>query len=167
MNCMTSSVESEQWAATESFYGRVLEDDTLRPFFKKNRYGALARPAKHVYLHASRRTSRLYGKRPHAREHGLDDRHFDRFLGHFREAPSEVGVQADKVEKVTKPLEVNAALCWVAETASGKVLESSSWPATHLYRSPGILASGFSPAKLPVRKRVRNCAYRVEKRPRR
>jgi hypothetical protein len=36
---MTSSVESEPWAATESFYGRVLEDDTLRPFFKENRYG--------------------------------------------------------------------------------------------------------------------------------
>src|SRR6266571_3377739 len=41
----------------------------------------------------------------HAREQGLNDGHFDRFLGHFREALREVGVEADKVEKVTKLLE--------------------------------------------------------------
>lgn len=40
-----------------------------------------------------------------AREHGLKDGHFDRFLGHFREALNEVGVKADKVEKVVKLLE--------------------------------------------------------------
>ena len=36
---------------------------------------------------------------------GLSDGHFDRFLRHFREALSEVGVEAQKVEKVTKLLE--------------------------------------------------------------
>jgi truncated hemoglobin YjbI len=40
-----------------------------------------------------------------AREHGLNDGHFDRFLKHFREALSEVGVEADKAEKVIKLLE--------------------------------------------------------------
>jgi len=35
----------------------------------------------------------------HAREQGLNDGHFDRFFG------DGVGVQADKVEKVTKPLD--------------------------------------------------------------
>jgi hypothetical protein len=29
----------------------------------------------------------------HTREQGLNDRHFDRFLGHFREALNEVGVR--------------------------------------------------------------------------
>jgi truncated hemoglobin YjbI len=48
----------------------------------------------------------------HAREQELNDGHFDRFLSHFREALNEVGVKADKVEKVTKLLETrrNAVL---------------------------------------------------------
>lgn len=47
-----------------------------------------------------------------ARKHGLNDGHFDRFLMHFREALKEVGVKADKVQKVTKLLETrrNAVL---------------------------------------------------------
>jgi hemoglobin len=40
-----------------------------------------------------------------AREHGLNDVHFDRFLSHFREALKEVGVEAQKVEKVANLLE--------------------------------------------------------------
>ena len=47
-----------------------------------------------------------------AREQGLNDGHFDRFLRHFREALNEVGVEPNKVEKVTKLLETrrNAVL---------------------------------------------------------
>jgi truncated hemoglobin YjbI len=47
-----------------------------------------------------------------AREQGLSDGHFDRFLRHFLEALNEVGVEAGKVEKVTKFLETrrNAVL---------------------------------------------------------
>jgi truncated hemoglobin YjbI len=47
-----------------------------------------------------------------AREQGLNEGHFDRFLKHFREALNEVGVESDKVEKVTKLLETrrNAVL---------------------------------------------------------
>ncbi|MGA2610601.1 MAG: hypothetical protein ABSH01_24415 [Terriglobia bacterium] len=43
----------------------------------------------------------------HARvwEQGLNDGNFDSFLKHFCEALNEVGVQADKVEKVMKLLE--------------------------------------------------------------
>ncbi|PYU98047.1 MAG: hypothetical protein DMG10_29295 [Acidobacteria bacterium] len=71
------------WAATESFYRRVFADDTLRPFFKSTDMAQL-----------SARQSMF-----------LSNGHFDRFLSHFRESLNEVGVQADKVEKVTKLLE--------------------------------------------------------------
>jgi truncated hemoglobin YjbI len=37
----------------------------------------------------------------HAWEQGLNDGHFDRFLQHFGTALKEVGVEADKTEKVT------------------------------------------------------------------
>ena len=39
------------------------------------------------------------------REQGLNDTHFDAFLKHFRAALEEVGVKADKAEKVMKLLE--------------------------------------------------------------
>jgi len=98
------------WAATEAFYRRVLADNTLRPFFKS---------ADMAQLHArqSMFVSMLLGGQivytgkdmaaahAHARERGLNDAHFDRFLNHFREALQEVGVQADKVDKVVKLLE--------------------------------------------------------------
>jgi truncated hemoglobin YjbI len=40
-----------------------------------------------------------------SREQGLSDTHFDAFLKHFRAALTEVGVKADKAEKVMKLLE--------------------------------------------------------------
>ena len=40
-----------------------------------------------------------------AREQGLNDAHFGTFLEHFRGALEEVGVKADKAEKVMKLLE--------------------------------------------------------------
>jgi hemoglobin len=98
------------WAATEAFYRRVLADDTIRPFFKSTDIERL-RAQQSMFI------SMLLGGRivytgkdiaaahAHAREQGLNDGHFDRFLKHFREALNEVGVQADKVEKVTKLLE--------------------------------------------------------------
>jgi len=96
------------WAATETFYRRVLADDTLRSFFEGYRSGATTRRTKHVHLHASRWTNRLYRQNiaaAHARAAGLNEGHFDSFLKHFREALNEVGVQVDKVEKVVKLLE--------------------------------------------------------------
>ncbi len=47
----------------------------------------------------------IHAAHAHARNQGLNDGHFDRFLRHFREALDEVSVEADKVEKVTKLLE--------------------------------------------------------------
>ncbi len=47
----------------------------------------------------------IHAAHAHAREQGLNDGHFDRFLTHFREALSEVGVEPDKTEKVIRLLE--------------------------------------------------------------
>jgi truncated hemoglobin YjbI len=41
----------------------------------------------------------------HARGQGLNDGHFDRFLKHFRESLSEVGVEPGKIKRVAKVLE--------------------------------------------------------------
>jgi truncated hemoglobin YjbI len=41
----------------------------------------------------------------HAREQGLNDAHFDAFLKHFRAALKEVGVNAEKADKVMELLE--------------------------------------------------------------
>jgi hemoglobin len=105
------------WAATESFYRRVLADDTLRPFFKSTDMAELrARQSMFISMLLGGRIvytgKDIHAAHAHAREQGLNDGHFDRFLRHFREALNEMGVQADKVEKVTKLLESkrNAAL---------------------------------------------------------
>lgn len=98
------------WAATESFYRRVLADETISHFFKHTDMA-------HLLAGQSMFISMLLGGRvvytgkdiaaAHAqsRLQGLNDTHFDAFLGHFRAALEEVGVKADKVEKVMKLLE--------------------------------------------------------------
>jgi hemoglobin len=105
------------WAATESFYRRVFADDTLRPFFKSTDMAQLrSRQSMFISMLLGGRIvytgKDIHAAHAHARERGLNDGHFDRFLRHFREALSEVGVEADKVEKVTKLLETrrNAVL---------------------------------------------------------
>lgn len=98
------------WAATERFYDRVLEDDGLRHFFKRTDMA-------HLRSRQSMFISMLLGGRvvytgkdihevhAYARNHGLNDTHFDAFLKHFRTALEEVGVKAEKAEKVIKLLE--------------------------------------------------------------
>jgi hemoglobin len=105
------------WAAVESFYARVLADDTLRPFFKSTDMAQLrARQSMFISMLLGGRIvyagKDIHAAHAHAREQGLNDGHFDRFLKHFREALNEVGVEADKMEKVTKLLETrrNAVL---------------------------------------------------------
>jgi hemoglobin len=98
------------WAATESFYRRVLADDTIRPFFKSADMAQLcARQSMFISMLLGGRIvytgKDIAAVHAQAREQGLNDGHFDRFLKHFREALEEVGVKADKVEKVTKLLE--------------------------------------------------------------
>jgi hemoglobin len=98
------------WAATESFYRRVLADDTIRPFFKSADMAQLsARQSMFISMLLGGRVvytgKDIAAAHAQAREQGLNDGHFDRFLKHFREALEEVGVKADKVEKVTKLIE--------------------------------------------------------------
>ena len=98
------------WAATESFYRRVFADDTLRPFFKSADMAQLrARQSMFISMLLGGRVvytgKDIHAAHAPARKQGLNDRHFDTFLRHFREALNDVGVQADKVEKVTKLLE--------------------------------------------------------------
>jgi hemoglobin len=98
------------WAATKAFYRRVLADDTIRPFFETTDMAQLrARQSMFISMLLGGRIvytgKDIAAAHVHAREQGLNDGHFDRFLKHFREALIEVGVQSDKVEKVTKLLE--------------------------------------------------------------
>jgi hemoglobin len=97
-------------AATDSFYRRVLEDETLHDFFEST-------DMEHLRSRQSMFISMLLGGRivytgkeiaaahAHARTRGLTDLHFDAFLKHFRAALDEVGVKPDKAEKVMKMLE--------------------------------------------------------------
>ena len=98
------------WAATEAFYRRVLADDTIRHFFKTTDMAELrARQSMFISMLLGGRVvytgEGIAAAHAQARAQGLNDGHFDRFLKHFREALNEVGVQSDKVEKVTKLLE--------------------------------------------------------------
>jgi hemoglobin len=98
------------WAATQAFYRRVLADDTLSLFFKSTDMAQLrARQSMFISMLLGGRIvytgKDIAAAHAHAREQGLNDAHFDRFLKHFREALNEVGVQADKVDRVTKLLE--------------------------------------------------------------
>lgn len=98
------------WAATESFYRRVLQDESLRHFF-----GSTDMP--HLRARQSMFISMLLGGRivytgkeigaahARAREQGLTDEHYDAFLKHFRAALDEVGVKPENAEKVLKLLE--------------------------------------------------------------
>jgi hemoglobin len=105
------------WASTESFYRRVLADDSIRQFFESADMAHL-RARQSMFISMLLGGGIVYtGKdiraaHARAREQGLNDGHFDRFLGHFRAALEEVGVKAEKAEKVTKLLETrrNAVL---------------------------------------------------------
>jgi hemoglobin len=97
-------------AATESFYRRVFADATLRPFFESSDMEQLlARQRMFLSMLLGRQIvytgTDIAAAHAQARKQGLNDGHFDRFLQHFREALKEVGVAADKAEKVTKLLE--------------------------------------------------------------
>ncbi len=97
-------------AATEAFYRRVFADDTLSPFFKTADLAQLcSRQSMFISMLLGGRVvyagKDIHAAHAPAREQGLNDGHFDRFLRHFREALKEVGVEAQKVEKVANLLE--------------------------------------------------------------
>jgi hemoglobin len=96
-------------AATERFYERVLEDDKLRHFFRRTDMAHLR--SRQVVIISMLLGGRVYtGKDIHdthalARDHGLNNEHFDLFLEHFCAALEEVGVTPENARKVMKPLE--------------------------------------------------------------
>jgi hemoglobin len=97
-------------AAIKSFYRRVLEDETLRPFFDSTDMTHL-RAGQSMFVSMLLGGKAVYtGKEigaahAGARAKGLTDAHFDAFLKHFREALDEVGVKPENTEKVMKLLE--------------------------------------------------------------
>lgn len=98
------------WAATESFYRRVLADETLRHFFNNtDMEEQKARQSMFISMLLGGRvvyTGKAIGaSHARAREQGLNDGHFDKFLDHFRAALAEVGVKPERAEKVMKLLE--------------------------------------------------------------
>lgn len=95
-------------AATERFYERVLEDESLRHFFAQADMAHL-RSRQVMFISMLLGGTVYTGKVIHdahanARDHGLNDAHFDLFLQHFRAALEEVGVKAENAEKLTKLL---------------------------------------------------------------
>jgi hemoglobin len=98
------------WASTESFYRRVLADESISHFFNyADMEHLLARQDMFVSMLLGGRVvykgKDLAAAHAQVREQGLNDTHFDAFLKHFRAALEEVGVSADKADKVMKLLE--------------------------------------------------------------
>jgi len=96
-------------AATEVFYDKVLQDDSLRQFFERVDMAQLR--SRQTMFISMLLGGRVYtGKDIHdaharSRDHGLTDAHFDLFLKHFRTALEEVGVKPENAETVMKRLE--------------------------------------------------------------
>lgn len=96
--------------AIESFYRRVLEDETLRHFFASTDMAHL-RAGQNMFLSMLLGGRGVYtGKEigaahAEARAKGLAAEHFDAFLKHFHAALDEAGVAPDKARKVMELLE--------------------------------------------------------------
>jgi hemoglobin len=101
-------------AATESFYRKVKADESLRHFFEETDMENLnARQSMFISMLLGGRVvytgKEMGAAHAQAREQGLNDAHFDTFLNHFRASLDEVGVKADRAEKVMKLLESKRA----------------------------------------------------------
>jgi hypothetical protein len=111
MNCTTSSVESERSGLLPSpFIEESWRTTHFAPFSRVPiwRSYALGKACLSPCSSGGRIVytgTDIHAAHARAREQGLNDGHFDGFLRHFREALSEVGVEAQKVDKVTKLLE--------------------------------------------------------------
>lgn len=91
-------------AALEHFYGRVLADPAMRPYFDdvdvervksmQRVFLAMAFGGPAEYQGRDLRTAHQ-----RAREKGLDEDHFERFLGHFRATLVDLGVPAADIER--------------------------------------------------------------------
>lgn len=103
------------WAATESFYRRVLADPDLKPFFDSaDMPNLVARQSMFISMLLGGRvvyTGKDIGAaHEHVRVQGLTGAHFDAFLQHFRAALDEVGVQSNKAEEVMMFLEARRSV---------------------------------------------------------
>ena len=97
-------------AATESFYRRVLADETLSHFFDSTDMAHLvAGQCMFISMllggRVAYRGKEIGAAHEHVRAKGLTGEHFDAFLKHFRAALDEVGVKPDKADKVMNLLE--------------------------------------------------------------
>jgi hemoglobin len=98
------------WAATDSFYRKVLADESLRDFFQDTDIeNQKARQSMFISMlvggEAVYTGKEIGAAHARARQQGLNDTHFGTFLKHFRAALEEVGVKPDRAEKVMKLLE--------------------------------------------------------------
>jgi len=97
-------------AAIESFYDRVMGDETLRHFFASTDMARL-RSGQSMFVSMLLGGRVVYTGRDMsaahacARSQGLTDSHYDAFLAHFRAALDEVGVKPEKAAKVMELLE--------------------------------------------------------------
>lgn len=97
-------------AAIESFYKKVLADESLRPLFegvgmdhlraRQSMFVSMLLGGKIVYTGKDIRAAHAQPRRM-----GMNESHFETFLNHFRAALEEVGVQSDKVEQIIKLLD--------------------------------------------------------------
>lgn len=96
-------------AATEIFYDKILQDDTLRHFFEGVDTAQIrSRQAMFVSMLLGGRvyTGRdIRDAHARSREHGLNAAHFDQFLRHFRASLEEAGVKPENAEKIMNRLE--------------------------------------------------------------
>jgi len=97
-------------AAIRVFYDRVLEDETLRPFFASTDMARL-RAGQGMFVSMLLGGNVVYMGRDigaahvESRSRGLTDAHFNTFLAHFRAALDQVGIDPDKAERVMLLLE--------------------------------------------------------------
>lgn len=96
--------------AVESFYRRVLADESLRSFFDSTDMAHL-RAGQSMFLSMLVGGQVVYtGKEmgvahSGARARGMTGEHFETFLRHFRAALDEIGVKPEKTEKIVNLLE--------------------------------------------------------------
>lgn len=96
-------------AAVDSFFRRILADNTISHFFAGTDLGHL-RAHQNMFVSALLGGPEPYAGRDIGEVHAhlcphLNDRHFDAFLKHFRAALKEVGVRDDRAERVIRVLE--------------------------------------------------------------
>jgi hemoglobin len=97
-------------AAVESFYKKVLADESLRPFFegvgvdhlraRQSMFVSMLLGGKVVYTGKDIRAAHEQPRRM-----GMNESHFETFLNHFRAALEEVGVQYDRLDQIIKLLD--------------------------------------------------------------